>query len=57
MVNINCVEDCIYQEMGKCTLECVVSLDSIDPGKCTYFVKKNGKKLNQNQKHRHNSSN
>lgn len=40
MVNINCVEDCIYQEMGKCTLECVVSLDSIDPGKCTYFVKK-----------------
>lgn len=45
MVNINCIEDCIYQESGRCTLDHVIAADKINLEKCTYYIKKKNQRV------------
>jgi hypothetical protein len=42
MVNINCSEQCIYEQNGKCTLNHVTPILNISSNNknCGYFVKK-----------------
>ena len=45
MMNINCTDNCIYQEPGRCTLDHVTAVDKLNLGRCTYYSKKEGKKI------------
>ena len=47
MININCKENCIHQDDGKCTFESVVeSIITVNDSKCLYYKNcKNTKKV------------
>ncbi len=45
MVNINCTEDCIYQDSGRCTLDHITAVNKLHPEKCTYYIKKDSQKV------------
>ena len=37
LTNINCLQNCIYQNDGKCTLEKISSLNLTPHNNCAYF--------------------
>ena len=37
LTNINCLQNCIYQDDGKCTLEKISTLDLTPRNSCAYF--------------------
>lgn len=39
MTNINCSNDCIYQEDGKCRFESVMAMSVTHENNCAYYAK------------------
>ena len=50
LTNINCLQNCIYQEDGKCTLEKISTLDLTPHNSCAYFSSTINKEIGFEQK-------